>query len=134
MWSTRRYWARGGISISTSLSTQPQKAGLLDPGVQVAHHRLQVDHPLALEGHDQPQHAVGRRVVRPHVDRQHLLVGLEPRLSELGFGLRLEGVDEVRRGVLELARDSALGDIRLVSERVVGHHSNQRGASISLCV
>ena len=28
MWSTRRYWARGGISSSTSLSTQPQNASI----------------------------------------------------------------------------------------------------------
>ena len=47
-------------------------AGLLDPGVDVAHHRLQVADDLALELDHQPQHAVGRRVVRAHVDRQQL--------------------------------------------------------------
>ena len=61
-------------------------AGLLDPGVQVAHHRLQLDHPLALKRHDQPQHPVSRGVVRPHVDRQDLLLRLEARPLELPLG------------------------------------------------
>ena len=39
-------------------------AGLLDPGVHVADHRLQVEHLLALEADQQPQDPVGRGVVR----------------------------------------------------------------------
>ena len=52
-------------------------AVLLDPGVDVAHDRLQVADDLALEADQQPQHPVRRRVVRPHVDRHQLLLGLE---------------------------------------------------------
>jgi hypothetical protein len=40
--------------------------------VDVADHRSQVAHDLAFEVDDEPQDAVGRRVVRPDVDRHHL--------------------------------------------------------------
>jgi hypothetical protein len=52
-------------------------AGFLDPGVQVADHRLEVPHQLSLELDHQPQHAVRGRMVRPDVDRHHLGLGLE---------------------------------------------------------
>ena len=51
--------------------------GLLDPGVDVADDRLDVADDLALERRQQPQHAVGGRVVGPDVERQQL-VGLAP--------------------------------------------------------
>ena len=46
--------------------------GLLDAGVDVADDRLDVAHDLAVERDEQPQHAVGRRVVRADVERQQL--------------------------------------------------------------
>ena len=49
--------------------------GLLDPGVDVADDRLDVADDLALKRCQQAQHAVGRRVVGPDVERQQL-VGL----------------------------------------------------------
>ena len=53
--------------------------GLLDPGVDVADDRLDVANDLALERREQPQHAVGRRVVRPDVERQQLVGLARPR-------------------------------------------------------
>ena len=102
--------------------------------MQVAHHRLQLDHPLALEGHDQPQNPVSGRVVRSHVDREDLLLRLEARALELALGDLGREVDQRRGGILGEAVDAALGDVCLVPEDLVGHHSNQRGASISLWV
>ena len=66
-------------------------AGLFDPGVDVADHRLQVADDLAFEVDDQPQHAVGGRVVRADVDRHHLglQVELEPTAAVLSHSLSL---------------------------------------------
>jgi hypothetical protein len=50
--------------------------GLLDPGVDVADDRPDVADDLALERRDQPEHAVGGRVVRADVER-HQLMGLD---------------------------------------------------------
>ena len=61
--------------------------GLLDAGVDVADDRLEVAHDLALERHEQAQHAVGGRVVGPDVERQQL-VGLAAAL--LGASCSLE--------------------------------------------
>ena len=66
---------------------------------------LQLEDPLALERHDQPQHPVGGRVVRAHVDREDLLLGLEPGLLLEVPMLDLGGVDQRRRRVLRLAGD-----------------------------
>ena len=85
--------------------------GLLDPGVDVADHRLDVAHDLGLERRDQPQHAVRRRVVRAEVDRQQLL------------GLRVRDVGELDR-LLHLA-------VRDVGHQAHCHHS---GVVRSLCV
>ena len=41
---------------------------LFDAAVQVAHIRLAVDDDLAVERDGQPQHAVGARVLRAHID------------------------------------------------------------------
>ena len=50
--------------------------GLLDARVQVADDRPAVDDDFAVEHQLEPQHAVGRGVLRPHVDREQLaLVG-----------------------------------------------------------
>ena len=57
---------------------------LLDAGVQVADAAAGLGHRLALELEDQPQHAVGRRVLRAHVDDDPLvgLVGRCPATME----------------------------------------------------
>ena len=62
-------------------------AVLLDPGVDVAHDRLQVANDLPLQADQEPQHPVGRGVVRAHVDRHQLL--LEP--ERLARGRALDG-------------------------------------------
>jgi hypothetical protein len=78
---------------------------------------------------------MGGGVVRAHVDGQHLLLGLQPAgLDQLALDLG-PGVDQRRGRVLGEPVDAALGDRGLlVSEGLVSHHSNQRGASISLWV
>ena len=48
-------------------------AGLFDSGVQVADFGIEADHDLAVNFQDQPQHAVGRWMLRPHVE-DHVLV------------------------------------------------------------
>ena len=50
--------------------------GLLDPRVHVADDRFDVADDLALQRHEQPQHAVCRGVVRAEVERQQLLARL----------------------------------------------------------
>ena len=45
---------------------------LLDARVQVADHRLDAAHLLPVEVDDEPEHAVGRGVVRTEVDREQL--------------------------------------------------------------
>ena len=47
---------------------------LLEAGVQVADHRVEADDLLAVEVDDQAQHAVRRRMVRPEVDLQDVVV------------------------------------------------------------
>ena len=61
---------------------------LLDAGVHVADHRFDVAHDLALQRHEQPQHAVRRRVVRAEVERQQLGRGLDARHVERLLELR----------------------------------------------
>ena len=56
-------------------------ARLLDAGVDVADDRLHRDDGLALERQEQPQHAVRRRVVRPHVDREELVLRFVDRAA-----------------------------------------------------
>ena len=56
-------------------------AGLFDPGVDVADHRLEVAHDLAFEVDDQAQHPVRGGVVRPDVDRHHLFGEILGQLS-----------------------------------------------------
>ncbi len=63
-------------------------AALLDAGVDVADDRRDVADHLPLERGQQPQHAVGGRVVRPDVEREELVVAvaLDGRLGA-GDGL-----------------------------------------------
>jgi hypothetical protein len=84
-------------------------AALLDAGVDVADDRQALAHDLALEREQQPQHPVGGRVVRAHVDREEL-------------GLRLDLGAEHRRARLvhPLQRDGALAvAVRDAQRRVV---------------
>ena len=60
----------------TALDPGAELGRLLDAGVQVADHRLEVDDLLALELHDQPQHPVGRGVLGAHVDDHHVVLAL----------------------------------------------------------
>ena len=57
--------------------------GLLDAGVDVADHRDDVAHDLALERGEQAQHPMRRGVVRAHVERQQLLLGAVRDVREL---------------------------------------------------
>jgi hypothetical protein len=66
--------------IGRALDVGELLAGLLHAGVQVTDHRLRAEHRLAVELHHDPQHAVGRRVLRPHVD-DHGVVDVGPRPS-----------------------------------------------------
>ena len=50
---------------------------LLEAGVQVADHGAQADDALAGEVDDEPEDAVGRRVVRAEVDLEDLVGGAE---------------------------------------------------------
>ena len=69
-------------------------AQLLDAAMEVAEDRVEVDDLLAVELEHDPEHAVGRRVLRPHVD-EHLAVA---ERVELGLAL---GPRRVRRDRLE---------------------------------
>ena len=62
--------------------------------MEVAEDRIEVDDLLALELQDDPEHAVGRRVLGPHVD-EHLAVAERVELA-LALGPR-----RVRRDRLE---------------------------------
>ncbi len=56
---------------------------LLDAGVQVADAAAGLGDRLAVDLQDQPQHAVGGRVLRAHVDDDALVVGLADRFGDL---------------------------------------------------
>ena len=71
--------------VGAALRVRELLAGLLHAGVQVPDDRLAAQHGLALEFQHQPQHAVGRRVLRTHVDDHRLiLVGIVGEIAELG--------------------------------------------------
>ena len=61
--------------VGAALQVGELLARLLHAGVQVADDRLAAQHGLALELQHQPQHAVGARVLRPHVDDHRLVLG-----------------------------------------------------------
>ena len=106
-------------------------AVLLDPGVHVADHRLQVDDDLALEGDQQPQHPVRGRVVRAHVDRQQLLLGLQALASVGALRLLLRRPGRSTRPRRSRAMPRSVGGVGCGSRRP---HSYQRGISSSLWV
>ena len=102
-------------------------AQLLDAAVEVAEDRVEVDDLLAVELEHDPQHAVGRRVLRAHVD-EHLAVA---ERVELGLAL---GPRRVRRDRLEDAEVAVERDPRVVRGRavcvvvIVGRWLRQAGA------
>ncbi len=76
-------------------------AQLLDSAVQVAEHRVEVDHALAIYLEDNAEHAMGRGMLRAEID-QHLAVA---QVVELGLALgprriRRDGVED-GRGLLD---------------------------------
>ena len=52
------------VEVADGLVVVGVLAQLLDAAVEVAEHRVEVDDLLAVELEDDPQHAVGRRVLR----------------------------------------------------------------------
>lgn len=56
---------------------------LLDPGVEVADAAAGLGDGLAVDLQDEPEHAVGGRVLGPHVDDDPLVVGLGRGLDDL---------------------------------------------------
>ena len=71
--------------VRAALHVRQLLAGLLHAGVQVADDRLAPQHRLALQLEHQAQHAVGRRVLRTHVDDHRLVVvGVLREVAELG--------------------------------------------------
>ena len=70
--------------VRAALQVRQLLAGLLHAGVQVADDRLAPQHRLALHLQHQPQHAVGARVGRAHVeDHRLVLVGVLGQVAEL---------------------------------------------------
>jgi hypothetical protein len=68
-------------------------AQLLDAAMEIAEDRVKVDDDLAVELENDPEHAVGRRVLRPHVD-VHLAVAEGVELG-LALGPRRVGRDRL---------------------------------------
>jgi hypothetical protein len=57
-------------------------AGLLDAGVQIADLGIDADNDFAVDLQHQAQHAMGSRVLRPHVDDHVLVFGAFRRLKD----------------------------------------------------
>ena len=72
---------------------------LLDAGVQVADAAAGLGDRLALELEDEAEHAVGRRVLRAHVDHDPLLGGLADALGDRVPVLAGDGEDLALAGV-----------------------------------
>ena len=68
------------VDVADGLVVVGVLAELLDAAVEVAEDRVEVDDLLAVELEDDPQHAVGRRVLRAHVD-EHLAVAERVELA-----------------------------------------------------
>ncbi len=143
MCRTRRYWARrGNLQLEQLLDGADERFGvevvgevvhplherdhlpvrlllarLLDPGVDVAHHRVEVPDDLALERDQEPEHAVRGRVVRAHVDREELLLALERRV------LDRRGADDLGVGAADRVPAHLLDRARGVREAVLGRGS-----------
>ena len=87
---------------------------LLHPRVQVADDRLGAQHRLAVELEHEPQHAVGRGVLRPHVDDHRLVV--------TDLDVDVAGVDDAALGqaqdgadlLAELARAGGVAEQELL--------------------
>ena len=99
-------------------------AQLLDAAMEIAEHRVEVDDLLAVELEDDPQDAVGRGVLRPHVD-EHLAVA---ERVELGLAL---GPRRVRRDGLEDAQLAIERDPGIVGGLVGGTDRHRSSAPVS---
>ena len=107
--------AVGGLVVQRGQVVHPRHEGralrpvavlgvLLDAGVQVADADPRLGHRLALEVEDQPEDAVRRRVLRPHVDDEALLAdrigeGEVPVAAGDGVDAALGGLPRARVGV-----------------------------------
>ena len=82
---------------------------LLVAAVQIADHRVDADDRFALEREDGAEHAVGRRVLRPHVHRQALAAGVV-ELDACGCRVTLtRGC-----GSVTVSRGSSVGRVRRI--------------------
>ncbi len=97
-------------------------AGLLHAGVQVADDGLGTQHGLALELHHDAEHAMGRRVLRTHVDDHRLVLAeldvdiaeVEHRSLRRAEGRALFDRERDRVGLVALLQLlKALGGLRL---------------------
>ncbi len=87
------------VEVADGLVVVRVLAQLLDAAMEVPQHRVEIDHLLAVELEDHPQHAVGRGVLRTHVD-EHLAV---TERVELRLTLRPRGIGRDRLEHAELA-------------------------------
>ena len=99
---------------------------LLEAGVEVADHRLDAGHVLAVEVDDQAEHAVRRRVVRAEVDRQHVAGRLHLGRGRQHGGRRARDARACRRSACARSGCAAQSSSffarephRLAAERVV---------------
>ena len=94
---------------------------LLDATVEIAEDRVEVDDVLALDLEHHPKHAVGRRMLGPHVE-EHLAV---PERVELGlaFGSRRVGRDGLEDPGLLVEQDA-----RIVGRRPLGRRHGFAGS------
>ena len=100
------------------LGPRPELHVLLDPGVQVADARAGLGHRLAVDLEDQPEHAVGRGVLRTHVDDDPLLAE-RGRLVDDVVPVAAEGVDHMALGGALLGRDAVGVTVGCLDERLV---------------
>ena len=84
-----------GVDVGHDRRVRRVLAQLLDPAVEVAEHRIEIDDHLAADLEHDPHHAVGGRVLRAHV-HQHLAVaeGVDLALT-LGLRRAVGGRDDV---------------------------------------
>ena len=101
------------VGVADGLVVVGVLAQLLDAAMEVAEDGVEVDHLLAVELEHDPQHAVGGRMLRPHVD-EHLAVA---ERVELGLAL---GPRRIRRDRLEDAELAVERDPRIVGGGVGG--------------
>ena len=98
-------------------------AQLLDTPVQIAEDRIEIRHDLAVDLHDDPQHAVRRRMLGAHIE-EHLAVA-----EGVELGLALRARREGRHG-LEDADLLLEDDARIVGRRAAARDGRACGHSL----